>query len=63
MPYSPEVIGHVYIALKEIEAAKETGESNVFTAVQGDPTVQHMLTALQELAVALRDLVQSEPSG
>jgi hypothetical protein len=61
MPYSPEVIGHVYIALKEIDAAREETEGNVFTSVKDDPTLQHMLVALQELAVAVRDMVQSEP--
>lgn len=62
MPYSPEVIAHVHIALNEIKQVQETGEGNIFTAVSEDDPMPHMLVALRELAEAVLGIVQSEPS-
>jgi predicted TIM-barrel enzyme len=62
VPYSPEVIAHVQIALQEIEKVRETGEGNLFTGVSEDDPVRHMLVALGELAEAVLGIVQTEPA-
>jgi hypothetical protein len=60
VPYSPEVIAHLHIALDEIKAIQETGEANMFTGVSEDDPVRHMLVALRELTEAVLGIVQSE---
>jgi hypothetical protein len=62
VPYSPEVIAHVHIALDEIKAVQETGKGNIFTGVSDDDAGRHVLVALRELAEAVLGIVQSESS-
>lgn len=59
MPYSPEVVAHVHIALNELNAIHDTGQD---TGVSEDDPLRHMVVALRELAEAVLGIVQSEPA-